>query len=311
MPPRYDAIVIGAGHNGLVHAAYLARAGKRVLVLERRERVGGAAVTEEVFPGFKFSVFSYVVSLLRPEIIRDLDLPRHGLHILPLESTLTPLPNGDYLAAWADHDQTRRELARHSLKDAEALDEFGRVLYHMAMAVKPILGLVPPDPTSLSPKDLLGLLHLGRHFRRLGAERFAALYKLMTMSSADYLDEWFDTEALKATKSASGIIGTFLGPRSPGTAYVLLHHYMGEIDGAFRAWGIPRGGTGGISEAIASAARAAGVEIRTESAVARIDVRDGRARGVVLESGEEVAASAVLSSVDSHVTFLRLVEPSN
>src|SRR5688572_31945284 len=141
MATRHDAITIGGGHNGLVCAAYLARAGKRVLVVEQRERIGGAAVTEEVFPGFKFSVFSYVVSLLRPEIIRDLDLPRHGLHILPLESTVTPLPNGDYLAQWGDHDQGRRELARHSLKDAEAYDEFGRLMHRMARAVKPFLAL--------------------------------------------------------------------------------------------------------------------------------------------------------------------------
>ena len=304
---RYDAIVIGAGHNGLVHAAYLARAGKRVVVLEQRERVGGAAVTEEIFPGFKFSVFSYVVSLLRPEIIRELELPRHGLHILPLESTLTPLPGGDYFAAWSDHDQTRRELARHSLRDAEAMDEFGRLLHHMAMAVKPILGLIPPDPTSLSPRDLFGLLKLGRHFHGLGGERFHALYKLMTMSSADFLDEWFETEGLKATKSASGIIGTFLGPRSPGTAYVLLHHYMGEIDGAFRAWGFAKGGTGAVSEAIASAARAAGAEIRTDARVARVIVKGGRAAGVALANGDELTARAVVSSLDPRLTFLQLV----
>src|SRR5712664_1315162 len=150
----YDAIVIGGGHNGLVTAAYLARAGKKVLVLERRARVGGAAVTEEIFPGFKFSVFSYVVSLLRPEIIRDLDLPGHGLQILPLESTVTPLENGDYLAGWADSDETRRELERHSPRDAEAAVLFGRLMHHMAMAVKPILGMIPPDPTSLAPSDL-------------------------------------------------------------------------------------------------------------------------------------------------------------
>src|SRR6266481_2173106 len=223
---QYDAIVIGGGHNGLVTAAYLARAGKSVLVLERRPRVGGAAVTEEIFPGFKFTMFSYVVSLLRPEIIRDLDLPRHGLHILPLESTVTPMENGDYLAAWGDHDETRRELYRHSPRDAEAYDEYGRLMHFMAQAVKPILSMVPPDPTSFSPGDLAGLLKLGKHFRGLGGERLHALVKLMTMSSADFLDEWFETDVLKATKSASGIIGTFLGPRSPGTAYVLLHHYM-------------------------------------------------------------------------------------
>src|SRR6185503_16092367 len=232
----YDAIVIGGGHNGLVCAAYLARAGRKVLVLERRERLGGAAVSEEVFSGFRFSVFSYVVSLLRPEIIRDLELARHGLHILPLESTLTPLPNGDYLAQWSDHDQNRRELARHSLRDAEAYDEFGKLMQQMARAVKPFLGMTPPDPASLAPHDLAGLARLASNLRGLGPERFYTLWKLLTMSTADYLDEWFETEALKATKSASGIIGTFLGPRSPGTAYVLLHHYMGEIDGVFRAW---------------------------------------------------------------------------
>jgi len=309
MPQTYDAIVIGGGHNGLINAAYLARAGKRVLVLERRELVGGAAVTEEVFPGFKFSVYSYVVSLLRPEIIRDLDLPGHGLHVLPLESTLTPLPDGDYLAQWSDHDQTRRELCRHSPRDAEAYDEYGRLMHHMARAVKPILGMVPPDPTSLSPRDLLGLLRLGRHFRGLGAERFHALYKLMTMSAAGFLDEWFETDVLKATKAASGIIGTFLGPRSPGTAYILLHHYMGEIDGVFRAWGFAKGGTGSISEAIAGAARRFGAEIRASAPVARVIVNDGRAVGVVLESGEEIRARVVVSGLDPRRTFLQLVEP--
>src|SRR5919198_1681937 len=308
---QYDAIVIGGGHNGLVTAAYLARAGKSVLVLERRPRVGGAAVTEEVFPGFKFSMFSYVVSLLRPEIIRDLELPRHGLHILPLESTVTPMENGDYPAAGADHDEPRRELYRHSPRDAEAYDEYGRLMHFMAQAVKPILGMVPPDPTSFAPGDLAGLVKLGKHFRGLGAERLHALVKLMTMSSADFPDGGFETDVLKATKSASGIIGTFLGPRSPGTAYVLLHHYMGEIDGAFRAWGFAKGGTGSVSEAIAGAARRLGAEIRTDAPVARVLVRDGRATGVALESGEEIAATVVVSGLDPRRTFLGLVEPGN
>jgi phytoene dehydrogenase-like protein len=306
---RYDAIVIGGGHNGLVAAAYLARARRKVLVLERRPVLGGAAVTEEIFPGFKFSVFSYVVSLLRPEIIRDLDLPRHGLQILPLESTVTPLDDGDYLASWADPDETRRELCRHSVRDADAMAVFGRAMHHMAMAVRPILGMVPPDPTSLAPSDLRGMLNLGRHFRSLGADRFHMLYKLMTMSSADFLNEWFEFDPLKATKSASGIIGTFLGPRSPGSAYVLLHHYMGEIDGAFRAWGFQKGGTGGISESIAGAARAFGAEIRTDAAVERVLTRGGRVSGVALETGEELSAPVVVSSLDPRRTFTQLVEP--
>jgi phytoene dehydrogenase-like protein len=306
--PGYDAIVIGGGHNGLVAAAYLARAGRKVLVLEKRHVLGGAAVTEEVFPGFRFSVFSYVVSLLRPEIIRDLDLPKHGLQILPLESTVTPLDNGDYLASWADPDESRRELCRHSPRDADAMPVFGRLMHHMARAVKPILGMVPPDPASLAPSDLRAMLRLGKHFRSLGAERFHALYKLMTMSSADYLDEWFEFDALKATKSASGIIGTFLGPRSPGSAYVLLHHYMGEIDGAFRAWGFQKGGTGAISNAIADAARSFGAEIRTEAPVSQVIVKDGRATGVALESGEEIVANDVVSGLDPHRTLTQLID---
>src|SRR5215210_555101 len=305
----YDAIIVGGGHNGLVCAAYLARAGRRVLVLEQRDVVGGAAMSEEVFPGFRFSVFSYVVSLLRPEIIRDLDLPRHGLQILPLESTVTPLDNGDYLAGWPDADESRREIARHSPRDAEAASQFGRLMHHMAMAVKPILGMVPPDPASLAPSDLRGLLKLGGHFRTLGAERFHALFKLMTMSSADYLDEWYEFDPLKATKSASGIIGTFLGPRSPGTAYVLLHHYMGEIDGAFRAWGFQKGGTGAISEAIASSAKSFGAEIRVDAPVERVLVAGDRVLGVALKNGDELRAPLVISGLDPRRTFKNLLDP--
>ncbi len=307
---RYDIIVVGGGHNGLVNAAYLARGGKRVLVLERRPLVGGAAVTEEIFPGFKFSVFSYVVSLLRPAIIRDLELPRYGLEILPLESTVTPMEDNDYLASWPDHDLTRREIARHSLRDAEAYDEYGRLMGLMAMAVKPIIGMVPPDPASLSPRDLRGLLRLGKHFRAMNPRQFHALYKLMTMSSADFLDEWFESDVLKATKSASGIIGTFMGPRTPGSAYVLLHHYMGEIDGAFRAWGFAKGGTGAISTAIARAAQGLGATIRTDAEVSRITTKGGRVTGVVLAGGDEIRADVVVSSLDPKRTFLTLLDTS-
>src|SRR4030081_2122701 len=290
---RYDAIVIGGGHNGLTAAAYLARAGRKVLVLERRHVVGGAAVTEEIFPGFKFSVCSYVVSLLRPEIIRELDLPRHGLEILPLDGTFTPMPNGDCLWRVNDHGRTRREIARHSKLDAEAYDEYGKAMMEMAHFVKPIMSMTPPDPTSLKVKGLLDLLFLGRRFQRLPAEDKYNQVQLMTMSAVDFLDQWFETDVLKATMSASGIIGTFLGVRSPGTAYVLLHHYMGEIDGPFRSWGFARGGTGAISNAIAAAAREAGVEIRTDVPVARITVEGGAASGVVLQSGEELFANVV------------------
>jgi len=309
MNSKYGAIIIGGGHNGLVNAAYLARAGKKVLVLERRHLVGGAAVTEEVFPGFKFSVCSYVVSLLRPEIIRDLDLPRHGLEILPLDGTFTPMPNGDHLWRVNDHAKTRREIARHSRVDAEAYDEYGQAMMKMAQFVKPILSMTPPNLAKLSMRDLQKLRFLARRFQSLPADDKYNQIQLMTMSAADFLDQWFETDVLKATMSASGIIGTFLGVRSPGTAYVLLHHYMGEIDGAFRSWGYARGGTGAISNAIADAAREAGVEIRTKASVARILVKGGRASGVVLENGDEISADLVSSSVDPNLTFLKMIEP--
>src|SRR5271154_607675 len=272
---KYDVIVIGGGHNGLVNAAYLARAGKKVLVLERRHVLGGAACTEEVFPGFKFSVCSYVVSLLRPEIIRDLDLPRHAK------------------------------------LDAEAYDEFGKAMQAMCRFVKPILSMVPPDPATLNPKELMKLLFIGRRFQGMTSEDKYNQVQLMTMSAIDFLDQWFETDVLKATMSASGIIGTFLGVRSPGTAYVLLHHYMGEIDGAFRSWGFARGGTGAISNAIADAAREAGVEIRTEAPIAQIIVKNGKAKGVVLASGDEIYADIISSSVDPRMTFVKMIEKGN
>jgi phytoene dehydrogenase-like protein len=314
---RYDAVIIGGGHNGLVSAAYLARAGLKTLVLEQRPVLGGAAVTEELFPGFRFSVFSYVVSLLRPEIIRDLQLPKHGLDILPLDGTFTPLREGDgpakgggdYLWRVNDHGRTMRELRRWSASDAEAYEEYGQLMVDMARFIKPILSIVPPDPTSLDPRPLLPLAGLARRFQQLTERQQAVFVQLMTMSASDFLDQWFETDPLKATMSASGIIGTYQGVRSPGTAYVLLHHYMGEIDGAFRAWGIPKGGTGGVSNAIGNAARALGAEIRTDARVERIRVHDGKATGIVLESGEEIEATDVLSSLDSRRTFLSLLEP--
>ncbi len=309
---HYDALIIGGGHNGLTTAAYLAKAGKKVLVLERRHLVGGATVTEEIIPGFKFTVFSYVVSLLRPEVIRDLQLPKHGLKILPLESTITPMRDGsDYILRDADHWATVRNLARFSPRDAETYDEYSHTMYFMAKAVKPILSLLPPDPTKYDPRELMPLAKLGKHFLNLDEEHLYTFIKLMTMSSADFLDEWFETDPLKATMSASGIIGTFLGPRSPGTAYVLLHHYMGEIDGVFRAWGFQKGGTGGVAEALASSARSFGAEIRLNAAVDQVIVKGGKAVGVALKNGDEFYAPIVVSSLDPKLTFLKLVDKSH
>jgi phytoene dehydrogenase-like protein len=307
MTTRYDAIIIGAGHNGLTAAAYLARAGQKVLVLERRHLVGGASVTEEIIPGFKFSVCSYVVSLLRPEIIRDLSLAKHGLEILPLDGTFTPMPSGDYLWRVNDHARTFREIARHSRVDAETYDEYGRAMVEMGRFAKHILAMTPPDPFSMKLRDLGVLGGLAKRFRDLPDRDRYNQWQLMTLSAIDFLDQWFETDVLKATMAASGIIGTFLGVRSPGTAYVLLHHYMGEIDGAFRSWGLARGGTGAVSNAIAAAATAAGATIVTNAPVRHILVNRGIATGVVLENGDYHMAPAVLSSVDPRVTFMQLV----
>ncbi|TFG95674.1 MAG: NAD(P)/FAD-dependent oxidoreductase, partial [Myxococcales bacterium] len=237
MTNRYDAIIVGGGHNGLACAAYLAKAGRKTLVLERRHVLGGAAVTEEIFPGFKYTVCSYVVSLLRPEVIRELELARHGLHITPLDSAFVPMENGDHFATYSDPESMRQEIRRHSVRDAEMAPKFSQLMYEMAFAVKPILGVVPPDPSRPGLRGLRTLRDLGRHVRDLGPRTFHDLTKLMTMSASDLLDEWFETDVIKALFALNGIIGTMLGPKSPGTAYVLLHHYMGELDGAFTAWG--------------------------------------------------------------------------
>ncbi len=308
----WDAVIVGGGHNGLICAAYLARAGRRVLVLERRHVLGGAAVTEELYPGFKFSVCSYVVSLFRPAIIRDLELPRHGMELIPLETAYSPQADGPGLCRWPEAGRTRREISRFSRRDADVYPEFGLTMTRMAKFAKNVIDQPPPDPGSLDPRELWRLLRLGRSMvgggaDGDGAEFFHTHLRLLTMSAADFLDLWFESDVLKAPMSVSGIIGTYLGVRSPGTAYVLLHHYMGEIDGAFRSWGYAKGGTGGVSLACASAARELGAEIRTEAPVERILIENGRARGVVLEGGEEIRARVVVSSCDPRLTFFGLV----
>jgi phytoene dehydrogenase-like protein len=303
---KYDAIIVGGGHNGLVCAAYLAKAGKHVLVLEGRHVLGGAAVTEELYPGFKFSVYSYVVSLFRPHIIRELKLAEHGMEIIPLECSFLPLPDGDSLCRWADPELTRREIARFSSKDAERYPEFGLAMKKMSFFAKRIIDHPAPDPASMNPAELIKLLGLGKYFESLGPDMMYMHLKMLTMSAVDFLDMWFESGVLKAPMSVSGIIGTFLGVRSPGTAYVLLHHYMGEIDGAFRAWGFSKGGTGQVSLAVASAAKSFGAEIRTEAPVEKFLIKGGACRGVVLDGGEEIIADSVFSSLDPNRTFLRL-----
>jgi phytoene dehydrogenase-like protein len=304
---KYDAVVVGAGHNGMICAAYLAKAGRKVLVVERRHQGGGATTTEEIYPGFKYSCCSYVVSLLRPWIIRDLELPKHGYEILPLEETFTPFDDGRYLLRDSDPERTKRAIAKFSKRDSEVYKQFGQKMAELGRLVKPMIDGLAPDPVSRNPFELMRLAKFAKHVRGQGEEWLIGNVKMMTMSAVDFLSEWFESEQLIAPMSVSGIIGTFLGVRSPGTAYVLLHHYMGEIDGSYRAWGLPKGGTGAIAEAIASSARALGVEIRLNAGVAQLKMTEGRTTGVVLENGDEIDARTVISGVDPHRTFLRLV----
>jgi phytoene dehydrogenase-like protein len=303
---HYDVLIIGGGHNGLVAAAYLARAGRRVALFEKRPRLGGAAVTEEVFPGFKISVCSYLVSLLRPEIIRELNLRQHGLDIIPLHGTFTPLQH-DYLWRPEEMPAAQREIARHSTRDAEAYPRYMHDMALMADLVKPLLGMTPPDVGTFDLRRVMDLLALGNRFRVLSRDQQHLFVQLMTLSAMDFVDRWFESDVLRATLAASGIIGTFLGVRSPGTAYVLLHHYMGELEGEYRAWGLPRGGMGAVSEAIAGAAREAGATLITDAPVKSVLTRSGVATGVVIENGEEYSAPVVVSNADPRVTFERLV----
>jgi phytoene dehydrogenase-like protein len=304
----YDALIIGGGHNGLVTAAYLARAGKRVLVLERRELVGGACVTEEIWPGFKVSTGAYVNSLLRPEIIRDLELARHGFELLPRDpASFTPFPDGRSLMLGPNAEFNRRQITAFSARDAEAYPRYEAMLERVAAFVEPTLMQTPPDPWSGRPRDLVQLAGLAWNFRKLGKDGPRAI-EILTADARSVLDKWFESGELKATLATDAIIGAAASPSVPGTAYVLFHHVMGECNGARGVWGYVRGGMGGISNALAAAAREHGATIRVNAPVSRILVRDGRAVGVVLADGTEIRARKIASNADAHTTFLSLLD---
>jgi phytoene dehydrogenase-like protein len=311
MSTSYDLIVIGGGHNGLVTAAYAARAGVKVLVLERREVLGGACVTEELWPGFKVSTAAYVNSLLRPEIIRDLELKRHGFKMLPRNpSSFTPFPDGQSLLLGPNKAQTHKEVAKFSAKDADALPKYERMLERVAAFIEPTLTRTPPNPWSFRPRNLMQLARLGLGFARLGTDGQKAV-EILTGAATPILDRWFDSEQLKVTLATDAIIGAMASPSMPGTAYVLFHHVMGECDGIRGVWGYVRGGMGGISSALASSARENGAEIRTSAEVSRILVKGGHVAGVVLKDGSEIRARRVASGADAHVTFLKLLDAAD
>ncbi|MFL5750992.1 MAG: phytoene desaturase family protein, partial [Chloroflexota bacterium] len=305
----YDAIVIGGGHNGLTNAAYLAKAGKKVLVLERRHIVGGAAITEELRPGFWFTTFSYALSLLRPDIIHELELTKHGFMPILMPSTFCPKEDGDYLLLTQDHGENLKEIARHSPRDADAYEAFNHDVGKVCQAIKPLLDMVPPDIFSDDPEELVALAMLGSHFRKLDKKVLHDAVRLLTGSAADFLDDYFESDILKGYMASSAIIGTKVGPYSQGSGLVLLYHILGEHDGEFGAWAFHKRGNGGFTQVLARAAKSFGVEIRLESAVDHVITKGGEATGVALTDGTEFHAPVVVSALDPRRTFLELVEP--
>ena len=310
----YDVAIIGGGHNGLTTACYLAKAGLKVVVIEKQSYVGGAAVSREIHPGWTYSYCSYVCSLLRPEIFRDLELSKYGLQIIPYEGSASMLDDGRYYAHYNDHDLTYRSIAQFSKKDAEAYDRFGKDVMRQCKIIKPLLKMTPPDPTSFAPKDIMGLFDFAKFFAAkdelggLGEKEIYDTIRFWTMSVRDYLEEYFESDIVKAHLAGSAIIGTALGPYSPGSAYVLLHHYMGEVDGTVGAWGYSRGGMGSITKAMAASLEASGGEIKAGSPVNEILIKNNKSYGMVLENGDEIYANKIVSNLDVKRTFLKVVE---
>ena len=308
---NFDVIVIGSGHNGLVNACYLQKAGLNVLVLEKNDWIGGAAVSRELHPGILYSNCSYVCSLFRPEIMRDLELPKHGLQIVAIEGGTVFTRDGDYLASYRNYQAKKRELERFSVKDSESYSRYSRDILKQCRFIQPLLMRTAPDPASFKFRDLSEMLYLLRKVNDLTASELADTVRFWTMSISDFLDEYFENDVIKASLAVSGIIGTALGPMSPGTAYVLLHHYMGEVDGSIGAWGYARGGMGAISKALTSSFKAMGGTLLNNSEVDKVDIRGARVKGVILKNGDEYLAKNVVSNADVKRTFLKLTDPEH
>jgi phytoene dehydrogenase-like protein len=305
---QYDAVVIGAGHNGLTNAAYLAKAGLDVLVLEKNDYIGGASVSREMIDGWTYSSSSYVCSMLRQALHRDLDLGRHGLLLVPYLGTVNFADDGTVLTAYTDEEANNLELKRHSPHDADAMHRFQADLARYAQLIRKTLLRTPADPTSFRPRDIRELLFMAKLFWALGEKEIYEYARFFTMSAADFLDDYFENDLIKAAMASPGIIGTALGVYSPGTSYILLHHVMGDVDGNIGAWGLARGGMGAISNAIAGALQEHGGEIRTNAGVQKIQVDKGKAVGVVLENGDEIYARIVVSNLDAKRTFTQIMD---
>ena len=308
---HYDAIVIGAGHNGLTNAAYLAKAGLNVVVLEKNDYIGGAAVSRELHEGWTYSNCSYVCSMMRQAIHRDLDLARHGLILVPYLGTVNFGDGDETPDHYHDEEARTSELKRHSPHDADAMHRFQTDLTRYSQLIRKTLMRTPPDPTSFRPRDIMELLWLAKQFWKLGEKELYEYVRFFTMSAAEFLEDYFENDLIKAAMASPGIIGTALGVYSPGSSYILLHHVMGDVDGSIGAWGLARGGMGAISNAIAGALQEYGGEIRTKPASSRSWSKNGKAVGVVLENGDEIRADIVVSNLDAKRTFTRIMDKND
>ena len=305
---RYDAIVIGAGHNGLTNATYLAKAGLDVIVVEKNDYIGGASVTREMHEGWFYSSCSYVCSMMRQAIHRDLDLSRHGLILVPYLGGVSFADDGSTLLAYHDADAAYLELKKHSPHDADAMHRFHADMSRYSQLIRKTLLRTPPDPTTFRIRDFRELLYLARQFWALGERELYEYIRFFTMSAAEFLEDYFENDLIRATMASPGIIGTALGVYSPGSAYVLLHHVMGDVDGNIGAWGLARGGMGAISNALAGALQEHGGEILTSAPVQQIIVKNGRAVGVALDDGEEIQSRIVVSNLDAKRTFTQIMD---
>lgn len=309
MSNEYDAVVIGGGHNGLVNGAYLAKGGLRTLILERRHLVGGAAITEELYPGFQFTTFSYALSLLRPEIVHELDLTAHGFMPLLMPTTFCPTEDGDYLLIGEDKDDNHHEIARHSKRDADAYDAFNHMMSQVIHAIRPLMDSIPPDITSKAPEERARMAAIGSYLADLPPRVLHDMVRLLTGSAADILEDYFESDIMQGWQASSGIIGSKVGPRSQGSGLVLLYHSFGEHDSVYGAWAFHKGGNGGFTQVLARAAEAHGANIRLDSPVDRVITHEDRVVGVALEDGTEFRAPVVVSALDPRRTFMELVDP--